>query len=164
MVVGEQLHPPSWSCVSGLGADICKTSHETTGWEQDTPRSHSHSDWDSVSEVKFILHTSLRPTEEPLSFVWPQRCGWRSEHSVGSPASAPGKLFARRIYQEWVAGARSSRSIVTGKLSNFVVCIQIEHRRLSIYQRSSYQGAYLRSAKGVLDKVEDFVSVADSDE
>lgn len=83
---------------------------------------------------------------------------------MGSPASAPGKLFARRIYQEWVAGARSSRSIVTGKLSNFVVCIQIEHRRLSIYQRSSYQGAYLRSAKGVLDKVEDFVSVADSDE
>jgi len=65
------------------------------------------------------------------------------EHSVGSPASAPGKLFARRIYQEWVVveGARSSRSIVTGKLSNFVVCIQIEQRRLSIYQRpSTYQG------------------------
>lgn len=67
------------------------------------------------------------------------------EHSVGSPASAPGKLFSRRIYQglgirqsqarQGALGSGRTLSIVTGKLSNFVVCIQIEYRRLSIYQR-----------------------------
>jgi len=93
MVVGEQLHPPSWSCVFCLGADICKTSHETTGWKQDSPHSHSHSDWDSVSEVKFILHTTPRPTELPLSFVFnaircDTLCEWRWSWELGAGAEA----------------------------------------------------------------------------
>lgn len=103
-MVGELHHPPTRSCIFCLGADICKTSHETTGWEQDSTARSSSFRFRFGSEIYFAYEHSPHRAAEPLSFCL--SLGWNGAPLCG----VTGKCSWETFFSAHISGARDKAS------------------------------------------------------